>query len=132
MTTQHFEVFRCIYLLSRWGMKQATLALISKLPIDDAGNCGFVQQGMLVLFQGNVTVLSEQRAFAEAATPIEQDDEALYFVVRRGCRGHGGIVTCGIGDELFPTVEIYLKEVELMLATNENLAQIEDFVAIVC
>src|SRR6266852_7031827 len=79
------EVLGRVDLLA-WGrVEEAALAFDGELPIDDGAD-----GEVATVLEGDGAVVAQQGAFAEAAAAVEQDDEALQFVVGgRSCLDRG-------------------------------------------
>jgi hypothetical protein len=72
----------------------------------------------------------QQGAFAEATAAVEQDDEALQFVVGRGCAGDRRFeVGIDVEEDLLPAGEVVVEEVKLLLAADEDAAKVVGVVA---
>src|SRR5438128_2428485 len=79
LALQEAEVFGSVDLLSRWRVEEAAFAFACEFPVEDVADVE-----LRGAFEGDVEVVFEEGAFAEAATTVEEDDEALDFVVGRG------------------------------------------------
>jgi hypothetical protein len=85
---------------------------------------------METVLQGDVAVAAQQGAFAEATASVEHDDEALQFVVGGwSCLDRGIEVGISAEEELLPAGEGVVDEVELVLAADEDAAQVIGVVA---
>jgi hypothetical protein len=82
--------------------------------------------------QGHVAVVAQQSAFTEAAAAVEQDDEALQFVVGGGCAGERGVEVGICGEENRPPAPARpLRDLPRPLAADEDAAQVVGVFALI-
>ena len=109
MGAEDAEVLGRIDLLAWRRVEEAAFAFDGELPIDDSAD-----DKVAALLEDDVAVAPQQGTFAEDAAPIEQDDEALQFVVGgRSCLDRRVEVGIGGEEQLLPAGEVNIEEVEL-------------------